>query len=194
MTIVFDDAALAVRIRARDPEALEEVVKKYLPQIVRAARGAGLNQQEAEDAAHATFVTFLEKADTFEGRSQVRTWIFGILFRKIMEVRRVIERNRLADDIDEVMESRFDAHGSWQRPPSAESAVYSREVREHTADCLEAAPHKQRMAFMLREVEDLDSDEICNILQVSATNLGVMLYRIRNRLRECLEAKGIRGH
>ena len=182
------------RIRARDPDALETVVKQYLPQIVRAARGAGLNAPEAEDVAHATFVTFLQKAETFEGRSRVRTWLFGILFRKIMEMRRVLERERQTDDIDDVMESRFDAHGSWTRPPSAESAVYGREVREHTAECLEAAPPKQRIAFVLREVEGLDSDEICKILEVSVTNLGVMLFRVRNRLRECLEAKGIRGN
>ncbi len=193
MIIALDDAALAIRIRARDPEALEAVVEKYLPQIVRAARGAGLNVQEAEDVAHATFVTFLEKAGTFEGRSRVRTWLFGILFRKVMEIRRVIERDRKTDDIDEVMESRFDARGSWSRPPSAESAVYGSEVRKHTADCLDTAPERQRMAFILREVEGLDSEEICNILEVSATNLGVMLYRVRNRLRECLESKGIRG-
>jgi RNA polymerase sigma-70 factor (ECF subfamily) len=193
VTIAFDDAGLAGRIRARDPDALEAVVKEYLPQIVRAARGAGLHVQEAEDVAHATFVTFLEKAETFEGRSQVRTWLFGILFRKIMEMRRMIERERQTDDIDEIVEKRFNRDGSWSTPPAAEAAVYSREVLEHTSECLDAAPPKQRAAFVLREVEGLATDEICKILEISGTNLGVMLYRIRNRLRECLEGKGIWG-
>ncbi len=49
------------------------------------------------------------------------------------------------------------------------------------------------MAFLLREVEELDTEEICNILEVTRTNLGVLLHRARTRLRECLEAKGIRG-
>ncbi|HUH02956.1 MAG TPA: sigma factor-like helix-turn-helix DNA-binding protein [Kofleriaceae bacterium] len=58
--------------------------------------------------------------------------------------------------------------------------------------CLQDAPGQQRTAFVLREVEGLSTAEICNILEVSATNLGVMLHRLRNRLRECLERKGIR--
>ena len=47
------------------------------------------------------------------------------------------------------------------------------------------------MAFVLREVQGYATDEICKILSVTVTNLGVMLYRARNRLRECLEAKGV---
>lgn len=191
MTVALDDTGLVARIREREPAALEAVVSEYLPQIVRAARGAGLRKEEAEDTAHATFVTFLEKAGTFEGRSHVRTFLFGILFHKIMEVRRMAARERQTDDIDEVMESRFDASGSWSRPPSADDDVFSRQIREHTAECLEPAPTKQRLAFVLREVEGLETDEICKILEVSVTNLGVLLYRIRNRLRECLESRGV---
>jgi RNA polymerase sigma-70 factor, ECF subfamily len=194
VSIAFDDPRLVTRIRQREAEVLEAIVREYLPQVVRAARGAGLKTQEAEDVAQSTFITFLEKADTFEGRSHVRTWLFGILFRKIMEMRRFLERERHIDDIDEVMESRFDASGSWRTPPrSAEADFYSREVRERTAECLEEAPPKQRMAFVLREIEDLATEEICKILEVTITNLGVMLYRVRNRLRECLEAKGVWG-
>ena len=58
---------------------------------------------------------------------------------------------------------------------------------------MEEAPKRQRLAFHMREVEQLSSDEICKILEVSRTNLGVMLFRMRNRLRECLEAKGLSG-
>lgn len=194
MSLAVDQSELTSRIRQRDPETLEAVIHEYLPQVVRAARGAGLTKQEAEDVAQSTFITFLEKADAFEGRSHVRTWLFGILFHKIMEVRRLLERERQVDDIDEVMESRFDANGSWRTPPrSAEAEVYGREVRERTAECLEAAPPKQRMAFVFREVEGLTTSEICKILEVTGTNLGVMLYRVRNRLRECLESKGVWG-
>ena len=194
MSIAIDsDTALLARIRSRDPETLEAIVRDYLPQVVRAARAAGLAPHEADDAAQTTFVTFLEKADTFEGRSHVRTWLFGILFRKIMEMRRVRGRDRQTDDIDDVMESRFDAHGSWSKPPRpADAEIYARQVREGIGECLDAATSKQRMAFVLREVEGLPTDEICKILDITDTNFGVLLYRVRNRLRECLEAKGMR--
>ncbi len=187
------DAEFLTNIRSRDPRTLEAIVREYLPQIVRAARAAGLAPHEADDAAQSTFITFLEKAETFEGRSHVRTWLFGILLRKVMEMRRTIGRDRETDDIDDIVESRFDANGSWIRPPQAADAeLYARQVREGIDDCLETAPPKQRMAFVLREVEGMTTTEICKILEVTDTNFGVLLYRVRNRLRECLEAKGVR--
>lgn len=57
--------------------------------------------------------------------------------------------------------------------------------------CLESLPDRQRVAFALREVEGFDTEDVCNILEVTANNLGVLLYRARNRMRECLESKGI---
>ena len=187
---LLDHPKLAARIRTRDPEALQVVVETYLPQILRAARGAGLKPQEAEDVAQNTFTTFVESAERFEGRSHVRTWVFGILYRKISETRRKLGKDRQIDDIEEVFESRFDENGTWSQPPrAADVELEAKQTREEISDCLEAAPSKQRMAFVLREVEGLSSEEICKILEVSSTNLGVMLFRLRNRVRECLEAK-----
>ena len=184
----------AARIRAREPAALQAVVRAYLPQVVRAARGAGLGSQEAEDVAQDTFTTFIESASRFEGRSHVRTWVFGILYRKIAERRRHLDRDRRMDAIDAVVESRFNDAGSWSQPPqSADATLDSREVREQIEGCLDASPTRHRMAFILREVEGLSTQEICKILEVTATNLGVMLHRVRNRLRECLEANGVWG-
>lgn len=68
-----------------------------------------------------------------------------------------------------------------------------REFHGALQSCLDRVPDRQRLAFVLREVEGFETDEICNILEISANNLGVLLYRARNRLRECLEAKGMEG-
>ena len=181
-------------LKGRDETALRRLVNAYMPQILRAARGAGLNPQNAEDACQATFVTFIEKIGDFEGRSHVRTWLFGILYRKISEMRRSAFREGAAENIDQIMENRFKTDGHWQQPPrGADMAAYDREVREHLADCLEGVSTDQRMAFILREVEELDSEEICRAMEISRSNLGVLLYRGRNLLRECLEKRNIRG-
>ena len=58
--------------------------------------------------------------------------------------------------------------------------------------CLETVPRPQRIAFYLREVEELNTEEICKKMAISATNLGVLLYRAGNRLRECIEKKGLK--
>lgn len=188
----IDDPGFTTLIRAGDREAIHAVVKAYLGQVLRAARGAGLDAQQAEDVTQATFATFVEAAPRFKGRSHVRTWLFGILYKKIAEARRTLDRDRQMDDIDEIVEARFDEAGSWIRPPRPPDAdVYDQEIRRVISECLDQAPGRQRMAFIFREVEGLSTDEICKILGVTSTNLGVMLYRIRNRLRECVEARGI---
>ena len=182
------------RLRNRDEATLQQLMTDYLPQVYRAARGAGLSVQNAEDAAQSTFVTFMEKVTDFEGRSHVRTWLFGILYRKISEMRRTAQREEKAEDISEVMESRFKTNGFWATPPNAtDQASFDSDVREHLDDCLDGVPSEQRLAFVLREVEEMDSKEICVDMEVSRSNLGVLLYRGRNKLRECLEKRNITG-
>lgn len=162
----IEDHDLADRIRAGDPEAQRIVVEAYLPQIVRVSQAAGLDRATAEDVAQSTFLTFFEKSATFEGRSQVRTWLFGILHHKIHEVRRKGMRETPTDDIEMIVDSRFDRRGNWANPP-------------------------QDIEKILESAEGLASKEICKILGVTRTNLGVLFFRARNGLRECLEAVGI---
>lgn len=183
---------LAAGVRERDPAVLRTVVESFLPEILRAARGAGLSPQDSEDVTQNTFATFLEIAPQFEGRSHVRTFLFGILYRKMAEARRSFARQQRHDPIDEVVESRFAANGSWSRPPAAADAlVRLEEIRRFLIECLEISPAAQRMAFHLLEVQGLSRQEICEVLQVTTTNLDVMLHRLRNRTRECLEMKNV---
>ena len=191
---IVEGPELARRVRERDPEALGEVVRAYLGQILRAARGAGMSPPEAEEVAQATFTTFLETAARFEGRSKVRTWLFGILYRKIAEARRGFQRDRKNDPIDDVVEARFRPDGHWAKAPMPlDDQLFGAELRRHLEECLSDASTNQRMAFLLREVQGFSTEEICKILEVSRTNLGVLLFRARNRLRECLESKGVRS-
>ena len=186
----FDDSEFPERIRRGDRAAIGAVVEAYLSHILNAARASGLDPHKAEDVTQSTFATFIEKASAFEGRSHVRTWLFGILYRKIAEARRGGGRDGLSDDIDQVMERRFHPNGTWSNPVQL-MTVYGAELGKLIEQCLDTLPTAQRMAFVFREKEEMATDEICKILDVSRTNLGVLLYRGRNRLRECLESKGV---
>jgi len=188
----FADPLFVERLRAREPEALRAVVEAYLPQILRAARGAGLPAERAEDLAQATFAAFLERVPHFEGRSHVRTFLFGIFVHKLSQARRERERDGRLDEIDAAVARRFREDGSWRHPPRpADERVLAAELVALIERGLAALPFKQRMAFHLREVEGFTTKEICNILDVSPTHVGVLLFRARNRLREHLEAHGI---
>lgn len=190
----FAGPAFVVRLRTGDAAAIEAVVRAYLPQILRAARGAGLDDQRAQDVTQSAFLTFIQTLDRFEGRSHVRTWLFGIFYRKLSETWRAVKRENDSDDIDGIMEDRFAPDGTWARPPrAADQETLDAEIRTHLAACLDEVPGRQRMAFLLREVDGFSTEEICNVLEVTDTNLGVLLFRVRNRLRECLEKRSLKG-
>ena len=189
----FSDAKFLEGIRAREHGAWEAMVDAYLPQLMRAGRGMGFSSDEVQDLAQSVFLALMENIGKFEGRSQIRTYLFGIFYNKVSEYLREKQRERENDPIDEIMESRFDSSGKWRQPPvDIERGVFDREAGRMIEDWLEAVPRAQRVAFYLREVEEMETKEICKKLSVSGTNLGVMLFRARNRLRECLEKKGLR--
>lgn len=189
----FSEPGFLERLKRRDPDAVGELVEAYLPQLLRAGHGMGFSREENEDLAQSVFTILLEKAERFEGRSHIRTFLFGIFYNKVAEHLREKRRERETDPIEETMESRFDTRGRWSRPPvDAEAEVFAREAREIIQACLDSLPRAQRIAYCLREVEDLGTPEICKELGVSVTNLGVLLYRGRNRLRECVEKKGLK--
>ena len=195
VTALFKDHKLtAQRLREGDRRVVEAVIDAYMGQIFRAALGAGLDETRAEDVTQATFVTFLEKADGFDGRSHVRTWLFGIMYNKIMETHRETRRAQDFDPVDEVVEQRFDERGGWQRPPRrVDAGVHDEDLRKQIDDCMEGVPMSSQLALVLREVEGFSTKEICDILKLTRTHLGVALHRGRNRIRECLEARGLRS-
>lgn len=126
----FSEPAFVERLRSGEAAALEAVVHAYLPQILRAARGAGLDDQRAQDVTQSVFLIFIQSIGRFEGRSHARTWLFGILYRKLSETWRAVKRENQADDIDGVMENRFAADGTWARPPrAADRATLDAEIR-----------------------------------------------------------------
>lgn len=189
-----ESADRTAAIRARDPATIEAVVRECLPGLMRTALVAGLPRDRAEDAVQASLVVFIQRASAFDGRARASTWLHGILLRKIQEERRGVGREADQEGIDGLVESRFDADGMWVRPPRGpEEALARGELQRELGSCLEALPERQRIAFTLREVEGFTTDEVCNILDVSANNLGVLLFRARNGLRECLESKGFEG-
>ncbi len=181
-------------IRGRDAAVLEAVIGEALPGLLRAARAAKVPPDAVEDVVQATVLVFLRRAEEFDGRARASTWMQGILARKVLEHRRSARREEAADPIDGEFDRQFDAEGSWiARPQTPGRDVATADVQRALRRCLEELPVRQREAFTLREVDGMDSDALCKILDVTANNLGVLLFRARVRLRACLEQHGIDG-
>jgi len=185
------DLSLLALLRQRDPATLAATVQEHARPLYRTALRLGFKNQEAEDLVQDVFTVFLQTLDRFEGRSQLRTWLFGILHHKMRERRRALQREEPFDSFDASFDTWFTPYGHWTRPlEDLERLFASREIGGAIEDCLSSLPLQQREVFLLREVEELDSKDVCNNLQLTATHLGVLLHRARHRLRECMRSKG----
>ena len=156
------------------------------------------NVELAEDIVQETFAAALRAKDSFAGRSTERTWLIGILKRKVIDHFRRRWREVPATELaageqeDQLIQSLFDEKGHWQknRPQTWSNparALQEKEFYEVLKGCLDRLPGRLADAFTLREIENLDTPEICQILQVTPTNLWAMMHRARLRLRQCLE-------
>jgi RNA polymerase sigma-70 factor (ECF subfamily) len=184
-------ADLIESLRRRDPAVLQQVVQDNARKLYRAARGMGLSSDRADDLTQEVFVTFLKTLDRFEGRSEVSTWLFGILYRKVHEQRRAAARDEMNDPIDEAFEARFDAAGNWIRPPAApDRLTASAQMGESLRACLADLPPLQRDVFQLRQGEELSAAAVGAMLGRTVTHVGVLFHRARLRLQQCLEKKG----
>lgn len=179
------------RLRARDAEALTHIVTSHARSIYRAALALGFTDDVAQDLTQDVFITFLETLDRFEGRSQVRTWLLGILYRKGQERRRLMYREETLDPADPVFESWFTERGLWVQHPKDPTELFDDEgAMQAISDCLAKLPELHRSVFQLREVEELSAAEVSDVLGESVNHIGVLLHRARTRLRDCLTKKG----
>lgn len=171
-----------------DTAAIEDLVRQYSGPLFAASLAMGFSEADAEDLVQDTFVSFLGATGRFEGRSTVKTYLFGILYNKASAVWRLRRRETPFDEAEPDIEWRFDARGMWARPPQGpEDAALSGEVAAWIKRCSENLTLPQRSAFFMREVEGEKTESLCNILGVSPTNLRVLFFRARIKLRECLE-------
>jgi RNA polymerase sigma-70 factor, ECF subfamily len=164
--------------------------------LLRVARLQLRDDALAEDVVQDTLLAAVQGAAGFSGKSSVKTWLTGILKHKIVDAIRRKQASpefaRLDDEsrIDE-FDALFDETGHWEQPPASwgdpDADFERREFFDIVDFCLEQLPPNTARVFMMREVLELESPEICKELAITTTNLWVILYRARMALRLCLE-------
>ena len=188
--MAITDKDLLTKLHNRDPDVLASIVRQHTASLYKACFGLGFVSTDAEELTQNVWYTFFEILPKFEGNSSVRTFLFGILYNKAKEHRKAQKKYEASENIDEIFDSHFNNQGHWiDSPVNPERFLQSSQTMGLIKKCLELLPMAQKMAFNLKEVEEEKTQEVCNILEVSATNLGVLLFRARNQLRECLESK-----
>jgi RNA polymerase sigma-70 factor (ECF subfamily) len=151
----------------------------------------------AQDLVQDTFLAAIRSLHTFAGRSTERSWLCGILKNKIVDHYRSLGREASFTDLEfckDEFASKFVPEGDWLHvdgpinwKPESDEITHRDEFWQTLRECLGKLPKRVAEVFMLREIDDISSKEICSKLSISDKNLWVMLHRARMALRECLE-------
>jgi RNA polymerase sigma-70 factor (TIGR02943 family) len=154
------------------------------------------NPELAEEKVQETFVGALQTRSGFQGRSSERTWLTSILRRKIFDHFKKVSRESAYDStvLEKLsLESLSDRKGRWIAGPNSgwywepDSSLRQKEFLDIFHSCLLEIPDRLARVFILREVNGHKGEEICALLGISRTNLGVMIFRARKRLRLLME-------
>lgn len=189
-------------LKAGDEAAFRALIERYHGPIMRLAMAYVRDRGVAEDVVQETWLTCLRTLDRFEGRSSLKTWIFGIAIN-VARSRRRKEARILPfaslwhrDDSDKrrptVDSKRFGSDGMWATRPASwsslpESAVLGNETLQRVKEAIDGLPAKQRDVITLRDVGGLSAEEVCGLLSISAENQRVRLHRARAAVRKMLE-------
>ncbi|MCJ7800479.1 MAG: sigma-70 family RNA polymerase sigma factor [Polaromonas sp.] len=181
-----------------DDGAFEQQIFLHRDYLLRFARLQLRNDTWAEDAVSETVLAALARPQAFERRSQLKTWLVGILKHKVIDALRQqcrevslssTDEDASADDLMDQAMYKPDGHfvaqpAHWGNP---EQELGSRQFFAVLEACASKLPASQGRLFLMREWLELSSEEICKELGLTPTNLYVQLHRARLRLRECLD-------
>ena len=193
------ERALVQQLAAGDERAFNEVVGRHHRSLVRLARNYVRSEAVAEEVAQEAWCAVVTGIERFEGRSSFKTWLFSIVVNKARtraeRERRTTPFSALAapdeDDSPLAVEDRFAPDGHWATPPRAwddpERRTASLELRAALREAMNELPERQRLVVTLRDVEGLEAEDVCRLLDLSAGNERVLLHRGRSRLRVALE-------
>lgn len=152
------------------------------------------NQDLAKDLVQETFFAGLKSAKNFKGEASERTWLISILKRKIIDYYRKINSKKGQAEVKVNFYESGDNEGNWleERVPQtwdneAEKSIESEELKDTMDDCIDNLPEKYAMVFRMKTIQGFDTEDICNELDITASNLWVIIHRARTQLRRCLE-------
>jgi len=190
-----EDAALLERLRAGDEEAFLTLVGRHQSSMLRLARSFVSSSAVAEEVVQDTWLGVLRGIDNFAGRSTFKTWLLRILVNRAKSTGVREDRSIAIGDAGPAVDSsRFDASGAWMAPPQhwvedSEDRLAAESMADEIRAALDELPGRQREVVLLRDVDGLTSEEVCDVLDISEGNQRVLLHRGRSRLRAALESE-----
>jgi RNA polymerase sigma-70 factor (ECF subfamily) len=185
-----DDAELLAGLRAGDDLAYERMVRSYMPRMLSVARRLLRSEEDARDAVQDAFLSAFRSIDRFEGNARISTWLHRIVVNaSLMKLR--TRRRKPERSIEELMPGFLeDGHleqpaSEWAKPPDDQAA--QRQLRELLLERIHELPEGYRNVLMLRDIEELDTEETAKALELTPGAVKTRLHRARIALRGLLE-------
>lgn len=178
----------------------QALVEKHGDFLYRFALMRVRNPDAAEDLVQETFLAALQGTYRDTGETAERRWMIGIMKHKIVDYYRRTAREAIQPHepaAGHAADEGFLADGHWKADPAALQAwperpdglIERRQFWDALAGCMERLPPKAAQVFTLRELDELDTEKICELLRLTPTNFSVILHRARRQLRDCLSIR-----
>lgn len=152
------------------------------------------DSEKAKDLVQETFFAGLKSMKNFEGKASERTWLISILKRKIIDHYRKINSNKGKAEVRMNFYQDGDREGDWieERVPQkwdggADTSLETEELAETLQVCIDKLPEKYKLVFEMKTIKGFETEDICNELDISSSNLWVIIHRARTQLRKCME-------
>ena len=193
-----DERELLAQLRAGNDEAFGLVVQRYGGRMLATARRFLNNEDDAQDAVQEAFASAFRALDKFNGDAMLSTWLHRIVVNAALVQLR--SRRRRGEQPIETLLPRFDQDGEWIDDPTSwtdatETILERRDSREMVRRCIERLPEKYRSVLLLRDIEELDTEEAARALATSANTVKVRLHRARQALKTLIEREHLlRSH
>ncbi len=185
-----EPASLDERAKLARRQEADLLLDQHWEVLCRYASSRVRDQPAAEDLVQETLLAAVRDQARFRDESSVRTWLVGILRHKIADYWRRLQRDGSTES-DQAVDSLFDERGTWRGIPGRwmpdPSQLSENEDFWSVVDqCLDQLPAQARSVFAMRVIDGVSSEGVCQALEISSTNLWVLLHRARLRLRTCL--------
>lgn len=184
------DDELVERVRNGDQSACEWIVRRYGPQMLKTARRMLNREADALDAVQDAFLSAFKTIDSFEGRSQLGSWLYRIVVNaSLMKLRS--QRRRKERLIDDLLPTYSDSGSlsdhvqSWRL--THDEAIEMQEMRQIVRDSIAELPEPYRAVLLLRDIEELSTDETAEALELSPAGVRTRLHRARQALKSLLD-------
>ncbi len=183
------EAALVAALRRGEDAAFEQLVRTYGGRMLATARRILKSEDDARDAVQEAYLSAFKAVDRFSGNAKLSTWLHRIVVNAALM--RVRHRRRKPEECIDDLLPRFDEHGDWASGmPAGDLPVdllQRREIRQSVRACIELLPETYRTVLLLRDIEELDTDEVADLLDITPNAVKIRLHRARQALRTILE-------